>query len=337
MDRLDFRSDTVTLPTPAMRKVMAAAEVGDDVYGEDPSVARLEAYTAELLGKESALYFPTGTMANQAALHALTRPGEVLLAATDCHVLRYEGGAAAAFAGLQIEGLGKNGAFTAADVAGRLPPDDAHFAPVSTVAVENTHNDAGGRVFPRADLEELATLARESGLQLHLDGARIWNATAATGISEADWASPFDTVSCCLSKGLGAPAGSLVCSSHELRGPLHRARKRLGGAMRQVGILAAAGLHALENHRARLPDDHENACRLAAGLRELGCRTEGDPETNIIMFHPTNAPRFWKGAWERGVRFGPPSGTRLRAVTHLGVTREDVTEALERLGKLEME
>jgi threonine aldolase len=333
--RIDLRSDTVTLPTAAMREVMAAAEVGDDVYGEDPSVTRLEAATAELLGKESALYFPTGTMANQAALHALTRPGEVLLAAADCHVLRYEGGSAAAFAGLQIEGLGASGAFTAAEAAARLPPDDAHFAPVSTIAVENTHNDAGGRIFPHAELARLAELASTYGLKLHLDGARIWNAAAATGISEAEWAAPFDTVSCCLSKGLGAPAGSLVCSSRDLRGPLHRARKRLGGAMRQVGILAAAGLHALEHHRARLMEDHENARRLAAGLRELGCRTEGEPETNIVMFHPDDAPRFWKSAWERGVSFNPPSGGRLRAVTHLGVTPEDVTEALTRLGALE--
>jgi threonine aldolase len=171
-------------------------------------------------------------------------------------------------------------------------------------------------------------------LKLHLDGARIWNATAATGISEAEWAAPFDTVSCCLSKGLGAPAGSLVCSSRELREPLYRARKRLGGAMRQVGILAAAGLHALEHHRGRLSLDHENAHRLAAGLRELGCRTEGDPETNIVMFHTADTPRFWKEAWDRGVRFNPPSGSRLRAVTHLGVTPEDVTEALTRLRTL---
>ena len=334
MRTIDLRSDTVTLPTPEMRKVMAEAEVGDDVYGEDPSVARLEARTAELLGKESALYFPTGTMANQAALHALTRPGEVLLASRNCHVLRYEGGAAAAFAGLQIEGLGDGGSFEAGDVASRLPPDDAHFSPVSTIAVENTHNDAGGTIFPRAALTGVAELASAHGLRLHLDGARLWNAAAASGISEAEWAAPFDTVSCCLSKGLGAPAGSLVCSTKALRGPLHRARKRLGGAMRQVGVLAAAGLHALDHHRSRLPDDHENARALAAGLRKLGCRTEGEPETNIVMFHPPDAPRFWKTAWQAGVRFGPPSGTRLRAVTHLDVTPEDVGEALGRLEKI---
>jgi threonine aldolase len=334
MRRIDLRSDTVTLPTPAMREVMATAEVGDDVYGEDPSVARLEARVSELLGKESALFFPTGTMANQAALHALTRPGEVLLASADCHVLRYEGGAAAAFAGLQIEPLGAGGRFTAEDVARRLPPNDAHFAPVSTIAVENTHNDAGGRIFPQDELAPLAELARFHGLNLHLDGARIWNAAAASGVPEASWAAPFDTVSCCLSKGLGAPAGSLVCSSTELRAPLHRARKRLGGAMRQVGILAAAGLHALEHHRERLSADHENAARLAAGLRLLGCRVEGEPETNILMFHTVDAARFWKEAWENGVLFNPPSGSRLRAVTHLDVTPEDVTDALERLRKL---
>jgi threonine aldolase len=328
---VDLRSDTVTLPTQAMRDAMARAELGDDVYGEDPTVNRLEARTAELLGKEAALFFPSGTMANQAALHALTRPGDLVLASTGCHVLKYESGAAAALAGVQIRELGDGGRFGADDVRAALPPPDPHFAPVSVVAVENTHNDAGGRVFPFDALDPLAELARERGLRLHLDGARLWNAAVASGIAPARWAAAFDTVSVCLSKGLGAPAGSLVASSTALRERLRRVRKMLGGGMRQAGVLAAAGLHALEHHVERLRDDHAHAARLAAGLASLGLRVEGRPETNIVMFHAGDALALWRAAWEAGVRFNPPSGTRLRAVTHLDVGPDDVERALERL------
>jgi threonine aldolase len=330
---IDLRSDTVTLPTRAMREAMLAAELGDDVYGEDPTVRALEARTAELLGKEAALYFPSGTMANQASLHALTRPGDVVLAAKDCHVLRYESGAAAALAGLQIQVLGAEGAFTAADVAGALPPNDPHFAPVRVVAIENTHNDAGGRVFPFAEQERIAALARERGVALHLDGARLWNAAVASGIPEARWAAPFDTVSVCLSKGLGAPIGSVVACAASLREPLRRIRKRLGGGMRQVGVLAAAGLYALDHHRARLADDHRNAARLAEGLRKLGHHVPAEPETNIVMFHPADPLAFWRAAGERQVRFNPPSGMRIRAVTHLDVDAADLEEALARLAE----
>jgi threonine aldolase len=328
---IDLRSDTVTLPTPAMREAMARAELGDDVYGEDPTLNRLEARAAELLGKEAALFFPSGTMANQASLHVLTRPGDVVLASRDCHILRYESGAAAAFAGLQIQTLGAEGRFAAEDVRAALPPPDHHFAPVRLVAVENTHNDAGGRLFPFEELGRIAALTRERDLRLHLDGARLMNAVVASGISAAAWAAPFDTVSVCLSKGLGAPVGSLVASSRALREELHRIRKRLGGGMRQAGMLAAAGLHALEHHVERLRDDHAHAARLAAGLEALGLRVEGKPETNIVMFHVPEALAFWRAAWEKGVRFNPPSGTRLRAVTHLDVSSSDVEDALGRL------
>jgi len=331
--RIDLRSDTVTLPTPAMREAMAGAELGDDVYGEDPSVARLEARVAEILGKPAALFFPSGTMANQAALHVLTRPGDVVLAAKDCHILRYEAGAAAALAGLQIQVLGGGGRFGADDVSAVLPPPDQHFAPVRVVAVENTHNDAGGTVFPMDDIQALAALARERGLQLHLDGARLWNAVEASGVPAAAWAAPFDTVSVCLSKGLGAPVGSLVACAAAVREPLRRVRKMLGGGMRQAGMLAAAGLHALEHQRTRLREDHANARRLAEGLAALGLRVEGVPQTNIVMFHAEQALAFWRAAWEREVRFNPPSGTRLRAVTHLDVAAGDVEEALARLSR----
>jgi threonine aldolase len=328
---IDLRSDTVTLPTPAMREAMARAELGDDVYGEDPTLNRIEARAAELLGKEAALFFPSGTMANQASLHVLTRPGDVVLAARDCHILRYESGAAAAFAGLQIQTLGGEGRFGAEDVRAALPPPDHHFAPVRLVAIENTHNDAGGRLFPFEELGRIAALARERDLRLHLDGARLMNAVVASGIPAAAWAAPFDTVSVCLSKGLGAPVGSLVASSRALREELHRVRKRLGGGMRQAGMLAAAGLHALEHHVERLRDDHANAATLAAGLEALGLRVEGKPETNIVMFHVPEALAFWRAVGEKGVRFNPPSGTRLRAVTHLDVSSADVEDALGRI------
>jgi threonine aldolase len=314
-----------------MREAMLAAELGDDVYGEDPTVRALEARAAELLGKEAALFFPSGTMANQASLHALTRPGDVVLAAKDCHVLRYESGAAAALAGLQIQVLGAGGVFTAEDVAAALPPVDPHFAPVRVVAIENTHNDAGGRVFPFAEQERIAALARERGLHLHLDGARLWNAAAASGIPEARWAEPFDTVSVCLSKGLGAPVGSLVACAAALREPLRRIRKRLGGGMRQAGVLAAAGLFALDRQRARLAEDHANAVQLARGLRKLGHHVEADPETNIVMFHAADPLAFWRAAADRKVRFNAPSGTRVRAVTHLDVDAAGIEEALARL------
>jgi threonine aldolase len=328
---IDLRSDTVTLPTRAMREAMLAAELGDDVYGEDPTVRAVEARAAEVLGKEAALYFPSGTMANQASLHALTRPGDVVLAAKDCHILRYESGAAAALAGLQIQVLGSAGVFTADEVAAALPPVDPHFAPVRVVAIENTHNDAGGRVFPFAEQERITALARARGLSLHLDGARLWNAAVASGVPEARWAAPFDTVSVCLSKGLGAPVGSIVACAAALVEPLRRIRKRLGGGMRQAGIVAAAGLHAIDHHRARLADDHRNAARLAEGLRKLGHRVEAEPETNIVMFHAADPLAFWRAAGERKVRFNAPSGTRIRAVTHLDVDASDVEEALTRL------
>lgn len=331
MKVVDLRSDTVTLPTDAMRAAMARAEVGDDVYGEDPTVARLEDRVAEILGKEAALLFPSGTMANQASLHALTRPGDVVAAAAGCHLLRYESGAAAALAGVQIRELGSGGFFGAGDVAAVLPPPDPHFAPVSAVAVENTHNDAGGRIFPFEELAPLAELARARDLRLHLDGARLWNAAVASGIAPGRWAAPFDTVSVCLSKGLGAPVGSLVASSLALRERLRRVRKMLGGGMRQAGVLAAAGLHALDHHLERLADDHARARRLAAGLEALGLRVEGTPDTNIVMFHAGDALDLWRAAWEAGLRFNPPSGTRLRAVTHLGVDDAGVDLALARL------
>lgn len=331
MSAIDLRSDTVTLPVPEMRKAMAAAPVGDDVYGEDPTVRRLEATAAERLQMGAALFVPSGTMANQAALQAQTRPGDLVLAARDAHVLTVEGGGAAALSGLQIDTTGSDGAFDADDLAAALPPDDPHYPPVTLIALENTHNAAGGRILPLDPLPALRALARERGIAMHLDGARLFNAAVAAGVPVSAWATHFDTVSFCLSKGLGAPVGSLVCCSAALRPTLDRVRKRLGGAMRQSGILAAAGLYALEHHVDRLTEDHVAAARLAEGLAELGARVEGTPQTNIVMFHVDGPLAFWRAARASEVLFNPPQGTRFRAVTHLGAGAEEVEDALHRL------
>jgi threonine aldolase len=330
---IDLRSDTVTRPTPAMREAMARAEVGDDVYGEDPTLNLLQERAAEILGKEAALFFPSGTMANQASLRLLTRPGDVVLACRGCHVLEYESGAASALSGVQILTVGADGAFGPDEIRSALRPPEVHLAPVTLVAVENTHNTAGGRVFPPDLLAQVTAAAREAGLSLHLDGARLFNAAVACGKPPAELAAHFDTVSVCLSKGLGAPVGSLVATGREQVARLRRVRKMLGGGMRQAGVLAAAGLHALEHHVERLADDHANARRLARGLAELGCAVEREPETNIVIFGVPDPARFLREARRRGVWIHLLDAARLRAVTHLDVSAQDVADALGRIGE----
>ena len=317
-----------------MREAMARAEVGDDVYGEDPSVNRLQETAARLLGKEAALFVPSGTMANQASLRALTRPGDVVLAGEGAHLLVYEGGAPAALWGLQVQTIGRGGLFEGADVHAAVAPDESHFAPTRVVALENTHNRAGGRVFPLPQLKDAAAAARAHGLALHLDGARLWNAVVATGTPAATWAEPFDTVTFCLSKGLGAPVGSLVCGSAQLIRRVHRARKLLGGGMRQAGILAAAGLYALEHHVKRLAQDHANARRLAAGLARLGFPVESPPETNMVLFGVQDPAGFLRETRAHALLVNPVAEGRFRAVTHLDVGEADVDEALGRLEEL---
>ncbi|MGH0033225.1 MAG: threonine aldolase family protein [Myxococcota bacterium] len=331
---LDFRSDTVTRPTPAMRTAMAEAEVGDDVYGEDPTVNRLQEQAALRLGMEAALFVPSGTMANQVALRTLGRPGDVVLAGQDAHLLLYESGAPWALSGLQVTPLGRGGLFEGSDVRRAVHPSDAHYAPTTIVAVENTHNRSGGRVFPLDLAKDVAAAARDAGLALHLDGARLFNAEAATGTPAAEWAGLFDTVSFCLSKGLGAPVGSLVCGSRERLRALHRALKLLGGGMRQAGVLAAAGLHALEHHVARLADDHANARRLAAGLAGLGLRVDPAPETNMVLFDVDDGTAFSRALGERALRINPIAPGRYRAVTHLDVSEADVDDALGRIEEI---
>jgi threonine aldolase len=328
---VDLRSDTVTRPSAAMRLAIANADVGDDVYGEDPTVRKLEESIAELIGTESALFVPTGTMANQIALRAQTKPGDEVIIGEGAHCWRHESGALAALAGAQTQVIGANGMFTATDVRAAFKPDDPYQSPTRVVAVENTHNMAGGTCWDRAQLAEVVQTAHQLGMTAHLDGARIWNAAVATGVTEKELAVGFDSVSVCLSKGLGTPAGSLVCGSRALIKACHRFRKMYGGGMRQAGILAAAGLFALEHHRHRLGDDHVNAKAFAEALA-------GAPgilidltrvQTNIVMieFERGTARAVVELAREEGVLLGTAGAQRVRAVTHLDVDREAVLRA----------
>ena len=329
MRPVDLRSDTVTRPTPAMREAMARAEVGDDVYGEDPTVNRLQERVAEILGVEAALYVPSGSMANQIALKVNAEPGDDAIIGEGSHNWLYESGAGGALAGLQFTFAGKGGLFTAADVRALVKPDNHHHAPTKLVCVENTHNRAGGKIWPEPDVRGVLEVARALGLRTHLDGARLWNAAVATGKSEKELAAGFNTVSVCLSKGLGAPVGSLICGTKADVWRAHRVRKMFGGGMRQAGILAAAGLHALEQHRKRLAEDHANAKRLADGLAELGgIDLPAPPETNIVVFRSRDAANLQKRLRARGVWIGLVSGDTLRAVTHLDVSRADIDAAL---------
>lgn len=333
MSSIDLRSDTVTRPTPAMREAMARAELGDDVYGEDPEAIRLQQRAAELFGKQAALFVPSGTMANQVAVSLWTRPGDVVLGGEHAHLLLYEAGAAAALSGCQITTLGSGGLFDAADVHAAAAPDEQHHAPTTLISVENTHNYAGGRVFALERIHSIGEAAREHGMRMHLDGARIFNAVVATGIPARSWAEAFDTVSFCLSKGLGAPVGSLVVGDVETIRRAQRVRKRLGGGMRQIGMLAAAGLHALEHHVDRLAVDHANAKRLAAGLRALGCRVDPEPETNMVMFEVKDVMGFIRETRSRDLLINPMKPGVFRAVTHLDVSDDDVDDALERIAQ----
>ena len=284
---IDLRSDTVTQPTAAMRAVIANAPVGDDVQGEDPTVNQLEAEVAALLGKEAAVYMPSGTMTNQVALRLHTEPGDEVILESEAHIYYYEGGGPAAISGLSCRLIsGRQGIFTAADLRQVLRPTDPHFPRTRLVCLENTHNRGGGRVFPISEIEAIAQVCREHDLKLHLDGARFWNACIATGISEADYARPFDSLSVCFSKGLGAPVGSALVGSAVAMQRARRFRKMLGGGMRQAGMIAAGALYALQHHRARLQEDHDHANQLAVGLAQIPgiVLDPASVQTNIVLF-----------------------------------------------------
>lgn len=322
-----------------MREAIARAQVGDDVFGEDETVRLLEERVADLLGKEAGLFVPSGTMANQIALAISTRPGEEVLCGASAHCMLLEGGAGNALAGLQFQPIGPlNGLFTAADVEQAIhPDDDAHYAATTLVAVENTHNRGGGVVFPQAEVDAIAQVARRRRMRLHLDGARLLNAQVASGRSARELAAPFDTATLCLTKGLGAPVGSLVCGTRADIARAHRRRKMLGGGMRQAGILAAAGLYALEHHVDRLADDHHHARGFAEVLTSApGVRLDlAAVQTNIVIWElaaevPLDASSFVARAWQQGVLFGSVGARRVRAVTHLDVDGNACAEAAAR-------
>ena len=338
MDRIDLRSDTVTLPSPGMRQAMAAAPVGDDQYGEDPSVNRLQERIAELLGKEAALFVPSGTMANQIGLKILTRPGDDVVVGEEAHIVWHESGAAAANSGVQFTVVGRGGLFTATDLrTAYKPPGHIVFPPTTLVTIENTHNRGGGVVFPQAEAVAICAAARELGLASYLDGARLFNAAAATGRSLAELAASFDLVSVALSKGLGCPVGSLIAGRHDDISRARRARRMLGGAMRQSGILAAAGLYALDHTLARLVEDHANARILAerlAGVQGV-CLDLATVQSNIVIFRmeegAPDAATIVARAQETGVLVSAFAERTVRAVTHLDVSREQCRRAADLL------
>jgi threonine aldolase len=332
---IDLRSDTVTRPTAGMRAAMASADVGDDQYGEDVTTNRLQARMAELLGKDAALWLPTGTMANQVALRTLSRPGDEVIASRESHVGWHEVGGAAANAGVQVVEVGRDGLFTAGDLRAATKPRNLPIFPSTTVVtIENTHNRAGGVVVPQPDVLQVCAVARELGLATFLDGARLWNASAACGLALHDLAAPFDLVAVAFSKGLGAPGGSLLAGSKALITQAHRHRHRLGGAMRQNGIFAAAALYALDHHLGRLGDDHANARALADGIRAATAvqLDLASVQTNIVVFHlpeslPIDAATLSARARERGVLVNAMGPRTVRAVTHLDVTRAQCEQA----------
>lgn len=336
---IDLRSDTITQPTPAMRAAMADAEVGDDVFGDDPTVKRLEARVAEMLGKEAALFAPSGTMANQLAVRSHTESGDEILIDANAHIYYYEAGGPATLSGVSCRCLnGVRGIFTATDVEAALRPPDQHYPPTKLVCLENTHNRGGGSIWPLERIREVADIARRQGLAMHLDGARLWNASVATGIAERDYAAHFDSVSVCFSKGLGAPVGSALCGSRAFIQRARRFRKMFGGGMRQVGILAAGALYALEHQRSRLADDHANARALAQGLARLP-GIELDPstiQTNIVFFNvkTMQAKELVQRLDQAGVRMLALGPTSIRAVTNLMVTAEEIPKAVEIVGRV---
>lgn len=340
---IDLRSDTVTRPTEAMRQAMMEAEVGDDVFGEDPSIIALEKRTAELLGKEAALYVPSGTMSNQIAINILTEASDEVYCEAGAHIFNYEGGAPSFISRVQIRPVtGKRGVFTADQVEDLLLPSNSHFARSRLISVENTSNRGGGTVWPLAEVRRLSELAHEHDMFLHLDGARLWNAVAATGTPERDWAQYADTVSVCFSKGLGAPVGSAMVGSKELIEKAHRVRKKLGGAMRQAGIVAAGALYAIDHHRERLVEDHRRAKHLAESLADIpGFDVNpGHIDTNIVIIDITkrgiDSEQFAERCASEGLLVTQASRWRVRFVTHLDVDDDDVEQAIKIVRKLYM-
>jgi threonine aldolase len=332
---IDLRSDTVTKPSEPMRKAMYEAEVGDDVFKEDPTVNKLEEYAAELLGIEAALFVASGVMGNQICLNVLTNPGDEVICERDAHIFNYESGSPAALSGIQLFPIeGKYGVITTEQVEPIVRPASAYYMPRTKVLeVENTHNRASGAVWPIENIIELKTLANKYNLYYHLDGARIWNASIATGIHVSKYAFHFDTISCCLSKGLGAPIGSIIAGTKEFIKDAYRLRKAWGGGMRQVGVLAAAGLYALKKNIERLKEDHEKARYLAERINanstlEIDMKAV---QTNILLFHPKtlSVEDSIKRCKEKGLLLSVGKIDLIRAVTHLDISMSDIEKAAD--------
>jgi threonine aldolase len=338
---IDLRSDTVTRPTPDMRKAMAEAEVGDDVFGEDPTVNTLQEKVARLLGKEDALFVPSGTMANQLSIKSHTQPGDEVIIESSSHPYNFEGGAGAALSGIQFHCLkGTRGILDGSQIEEAIRPADHHFPVTKLVCLENTHNRGGGTIYPLEKMADIYRLAQSKGLLVHLDGARLWNASVAVGIKPREYAQWADSVSVCLSKGLGAPIGSLVAGPKLFIDRVHRFRKMFGGGMRQVGIIAAAGIYALDHHLERLKEDHQNAKRLAVGLKELkGVSIEPKHvETNIVIFDIADtgmtASQVAEAIKKEGVLIHAFGKTQIRLVTHLDASNDDIEGALKAFEKV---
>jgi threonine aldolase len=339
---IDLRSDTVTKPTEAMREAMAKAEVGDDVYGEDPTVNRLQDMAASLLGKKAALFVPSGTMANQLAIRIQTQPGQEVIAESKAHIVRYEQGAAGALAGVQLHWVvGDRGIIGPEQVEAAIRPKDPYSIQTGLICLENTHNSGGGTIYPLATIERIRTVASAHHVPMHLDGARLFNAVAATTLPPAAYAQHFETVSVCLSKGLGAPAGSLLLTNDPaLIDKAKRFRRMYGGAMRQAGILAAAGIYALEHHVGRLKDDHDNAKRLARKLQQIPAITINPQhvESNIVIFdvigHKLTPSALVAALKQEGVLINAIGGTSFRAVTHLDVSTKQIDVAVDTFARV---
>jgi len=334
MQIIDLRSDTVTKPTHAMREAMLNAAVGDDVIDIDPTVVELQEHTARLLGKEAAIFMPSGTMTNQIALRVHCVPGDEFICESGCHIYNYEQGAFAQLSGLVAKTIpGQNGLLDLEQLIGSVRPDNEHTVRTKLLCLENTHNRGAGKVYSLSRIQSLCNWAHSEGLQTHLDGARLFNASIATGVSLQAFSDPFESVSVCFSKGLGAPVGSCLAGTREFIAKARRARKLFGGGMRQIGILAAGALYALEHQMTRLAEDHENARILAKTISQCKSLSLSDkePDTNIVIFHVQKdwgtAAQFSLSLKEHGVLslpFGPQS---IRLVTHLDVTREQILQA----------
>jgi threonine aldolase len=338
---IDLRSDTVTSPTPDMREFMLKAEVGDDVFGEDPTVNNLQTRIAEMLSKEAALFVASGTQANQISINAHTNPGQEIVCDYNAHIFNYEAGAPAMLSGTQIHPiLGKYGHPTFEQIQEVVRPSDDHFAQTRLICLENTHNRAGGTIFPIHEIKRISSFAKEKGLKLHLDGARLWNAAIATGISLAEYASYFDSVSLCFSKGLGAPIGSIIVGTRDFIKRVHYYRKAYGGGMRQVGMLAAACIFAVENHFERLIDDHQHAHLLAEALNSYnGLRVEMETvQSNIVILHVQDigfsVNQLVEMFKKEGILVIAFSPTKIRLVTHLQISRNDINKCLKVFSKL---